>query len=64
MIVHMRRANYNPKTDTPIVQICMTYGMTSTYLEGGLALGSIGHVKRDIGPADNYVKAREIMTVR
>ena len=38
--------------------------MTSTYLEGGLALGSIGHVKRDIGPADNYVKAKEIMTVR
>ena len=23
-----------------------------TYLEGGLALGSVGHVKRDIGTAD------------
>lgn len=58
MIVHMWRANYNPKTATPIVQTCMAYGMTSTYLEGGLALGSVGHVKRDIGPADNYVKAK------
>ena len=58
MIVHMWRANYKPKTATPIVQTCMTYGMTSTYLEGGLALGSVGHVKRDIGPADNYVKAK------
>jgi len=42
----------------------MAYGMASTYLEGGLALGSVGHVKRDIGTADNYVKAKWIMTVR
>jgi hypothetical protein len=33
--------------------------MTSPYLEGGLALGSVGHVKRDIGTADSYVKAKD-----
>ena len=60
----MWRTKHNPKTITPIVQASMAYGMASTYLEGGLALGSVGHVKRDIGTADNYVKAKWIMTVR
>ena len=34
----------------------MAYDMAPAYLEGGLALGSVGHVKRDIGTADIYVK--------